>query len=126
MNISRDYGPQFDPTDGTVGKVKLVKRWVIVCPDLEMAALKKQYPKDLADLDLSGPMGMSVWFGMNGYQTRGTKKEAEELIKAFYENNPPDRVPKGLKAVQAWCWPGGFDFAGFLPETGYKNIGAGI
>ena len=30
MKISKEYGPQFDSADGTVGDVQLVKRWVIV------------------------------------------------------------------------------------------------
>lgn len=27
MKISKEYGPQFDPEDGTIGELQLVKRW---------------------------------------------------------------------------------------------------
>jgi hypothetical protein len=110
MIIDPTYGPQLDSKDGTLGKLKLVKRWVIVHPDLEMAALKKQYPKELFDIDLNGPMGWSLWFGRSE-KTLATKEETEKLIKAFYANNPPGRVPEGLKAVPAWCYPGHLGFA---------------
>lgn len=104
MIIDPRYGPQLDAKDGTLGKLKLVKHWVIVHPDLEIESLKKQYPKELADIDLNGPMGLSVWFGRSG-KVLETKKEAEELIAAFYANNRPGVVPEGLKATQAWYYP---------------------
>ncbi len=105
MIIDPKYGPQLDSKDGTLGNLKLVKRWAIVHPDLEMAALKKKYPEDLADLDLNGSMGWSLWYGRSE-NTLATKKETEELIDAFYANNRPGLVPAGLKAVQVWCYPG--------------------
>lgn len=30
MKVSKEYGPQLDPEDGTIGELKLVKRWY--CP----------------------------------------------------------------------------------------------
>lgn len=110
MIIDPRYGPQLDAKDGTLGELKLVKRWVIVYPDLEMKALKQKYPEELADMDLDGPMGLSVWFGKSDNSLK-TKKDAEDLIKAFYANNPPGTVPEGLKAVQAWCYPSHLGFA---------------
>ena len=111
MIIDQKYGPQLDAKDGTLGKLKLVKRWAIASPDLEMEALKKKYPVELADFDMDGPEGLTVFFGKSGGKTLDTKAEAEELIKAFYANNPPGRVPKGLKAVQAWYYPETLGFA---------------
>ncbi|MCK9434331.1 MAG: hypothetical protein M0R32_05795 [Candidatus Cloacimonetes bacterium] len=127
MIIDPKYGPQYDTKDGTIGKLQLVKRWVIGMPDLEMAALKLQYPKDLADIE----SGFLVWHGRNGQDTYATKKEAEEYIRLVIKNNRPGLYPEGLVPLHAWCYPGHFDFSGFIEaelpkEIAVKNAGAGI
>lgn len=100
MIISERYGPQFDAKDGTVGKLKLVKAWAIARPDPEIVALKKEHPEELKDLD-----PLSIWWGRDG--GFASKKLAEAHIKNVKKNNPPERVPEGMVAVQAWYYPNG-------------------
>ena len=109
MKDSSTYGPQLDGTDGTLGELKLVKRWVIVEPNLEIIALQKKHP----ELKSYGLVEVSVWHGRNGHQNKATKAEAEELLQSFISNNRPELIPEGLKVAQVWCYPGHFDMACF-------------
>ena len=108
MIISPEYGPQFDPKDGTTGKLQLVKRWVLAYPD-------KQFG------------GWILWRGRDGRDTKATKREADELAQAFVnENRGNGLVPEGLQAREAWCYPSHHDFAGFIDAYAWMEKFAGV
>lgn len=89
MIIDPDYGPQFDPTDGTIGQTQLVRRWVIK----------------------RGP-GLFDFFApyRQGRYTYATKEECEAHAQLFIDN-PTNRreLVEGLFAEEWWCYPGHFD-----------------
>jgi hypothetical protein len=87
MIISKEYGPQFDPTDGTVGDIKLVKRWVIV-------------------KNSDGFM----WPARQGRYTFATEDEAAKEKELVEKVNSADKIPEGgLGVADRWCWPEHFD-----------------
>lgn len=88
MKISKEYGPQFDETYGTVGNTQLVKRWAIIKDDGFMFASQQ------------------------GRNTRATKEEAEQDLANIKANNPVDSIPFGLTVGSLWCWPVHFDPVG--------------
>ena len=88
MIISKQYGPQFDETDGTVGNTQLVKRWAVIKEDGFMFASQQ------------------------GRNTRETKAEAEQDLANIKANNPVDNIPFGLTVGALWCWPVHFDPVG--------------
>lgn len=92
MKISEKYGPQFDETDGTVGKTQLVKRWAVIKEDGFMFASQQ------------------------GRNTRATKEEAERDLANIIANNPAELVPFGLTVGALWCWPVHFDPVGTAPD----------
>ena len=100
MIISKDYGPQLDPADGTCGEIKLVKRWVLIYSDDGHPAL---------------------WGPRQGRGTNATKAEAQRKAKVFIANNPPGKVPADLRAAPWWCWPGHFDPACAVPDEDTKH-----
>lgn len=89
MIISDRYGPQYDHTDGTIGKVKLVKRWVIVNENGDLVTARQ------------------------GRCTYESEKGAKHMIDAYWANNSKERVQqllgKELYAAQWWCYPNHFD-----------------
>jgi len=89
MIISDRYGPQYDHTDGTIGKLKLVIRWVIVNENGDLVTARQ------------------------GRFTHESKKDAENLIDAYWANNSEERVHqlfgKELYAEQWWCYPNHYD-----------------
>jgi hypothetical protein len=90
MIISETYGPQFDATDGTVGKTQLVKRWAVVKADGFM-------------------LGAS-----QGRNTHATKEEADSYLAAVMANNSAETLKQYLPLTVApfWCWPTHFDPVG--------------
>ena len=91
MIISKEYGPQFDPSDGTVGECQLVIRYVLVCdPSPPLFSGGMIHPKQ-------------------GRFTKATLEEALASIEEIKSNNPEDRIPKNLRAARCWCWPNHFD-----------------
>ena len=89
MIISKDYGPQLDPTDGTIGKLQLVKRWVLVSGEHD-----------------------EIWTHRQGRYTHATRKGAQLAVDEYVLGNPLDRVPADLRTIQMWCYPGHFDPCG--------------
>jgi hypothetical protein len=89
MIISSLYGPQFDPTDGTIGTLQCVKRWVLVKGD------------------------GNTFYPRQGRHTKATKDEAEALVKAAIRNNGPGTsghpYVQGLHVEEWWCYPRHFD-----------------
>lgn len=85
MIISREYGPQFDPSDGTIGEHQLVKRWLLV--------------------EESG----KLFRPQQGRYTYATEEEAGEVVKLFRDANPEGskyhELTAGLRAIQWWCDP---------------------
>jgi len=87
MIISKECGPQFDPTDGTVGDIKLVKRWVI----------------------FKNSDGL-MWPARQGRYTFATEDEATKEKELVEKVNSADMIPRGELGVAAkWCWPEHFD-----------------
>ncbi len=81
MQIDPLYGPQFDPTDGTLGRIQLLKRWVLVS-------------------------GSCIWTPARGaftYDKAETANRHASLLREI-EKAPPD-----LRAEAYWCWPGTHD-----------------
>lgn len=97
MKISKAYGPQFDRTDGTIGDLQLVKRWMIVN-------------------EVTG----NTFTSRQGRYTRQTKREVDEWITELEASNSPDRLqqiegsPVKLVAVEFWCYPEHFDPVGLV------------
>jgi hypothetical protein len=90
MKISKEYGPQFDPTDGTVGKLQLVKRWVIVRRS-------------------DGQM----WQARQGRYTYPSEAEAIARKDVIERNNSANLIPAGGLGVEPrWCYPVHFDPVG--------------
>jgi hypothetical protein len=87
------YGPQFDPSDGTIGHLQLVKRWVLV----------------------SGPAGLP-WPAHQGRYTHATRKAAVKFFAAVTANNRPGVYPEDLRVVPWWCYPVHHDPAGHYPK----------
>ena len=87
MVIDPKYGPQFDPSDGTVGETKLVRRYALVGKD-----------------------GLA-WPARQGRYTHGTREAAAKCLAGTLRNNNPDSFPelKELRVAPVWCWPGHFD-----------------
>lgn len=85
MIIHFQYGPQFDPRDGTIGLVQLVKRWVVV--------------KSTGDL----------YHPKQGRFTFESKIRAENVARISDESNPDREECRGLTAQQWWCYPGHFE-----------------
>lgn len=81
-----EYGPQFDRSDGTVGEIQLVRRWVLV----------------------HGPEGR-MFTPRQGSYTRATREEAEHYRREIAEGNPANLVPDDLRVEEWWCWPSHFD-----------------
>ena len=90
MKVSLQYGPQFDPSDGTVGETQLVRRWGLV--------------KD---------SGM-LFPALQGRYSSATKEEQEKRLKVLLENDPTI----DLECVELWCWPGHFDPVQVIKEHG--------
>jgi len=83
MIISEKYGPQFDPTDGTVGKTQLVKRWAVANSE-------------------------GFMFGASqGRYTHATEQEALKELSNIKANNLT--IGDSLRVAQFWCWPIHFD-----------------
>ena len=92
MIISKEFGPQFDPVDGTIGTMQLVKRWVLV----------KNSDGDM-------------WQARQGRYTFASGEEAIKHKKLIEDVNPADMIPKGGLGVAAmWCYPGHFDPVGHV------------
>ena len=89
MIVSDKYGPQFDPNDGTIGTLKLAKRWVIVNENGDLVTARQ------------------------GRFTYESRKDAENLIDAYWANNSKERVHqllgKEMYAEQWWCYPNHYD-----------------
>ncbi len=73
------FGPQFDPSDGTVGHIQLVKRW------------------GLTSLGLVWPNPKAVFM-------YDDQEEAEQHLELLKETRPAD-IPFDLQVVGWWCWP---------------------
>jgi len=86
MIIHPEYGPQIDPTDGTCGSVKLVKRYVMV----------------------SGEHGF-IWGTSQGRYTEPTLAKMKKRVAEIKRCNYEDRYPADLRPAAWWCWPGHFD-----------------
>ena len=90
MKISKEYGPQFDSIDGTVGGTQLAKRWVIV-------------------RNSDGQM----WQARQGQYTYPSEAEAVARKEAIERNNSASLLPEGGLGVEPrWCWPNNFDPVG--------------
>ena len=89
MIISREYGPQFDPSDGTLGKLQLVRRWGLC----------------RAETGLLWPAGQ----GRYTYADRPDAVKALEQVKTV---NRADLYPADLTVMALWCYPGHYDPAG--------------
>jgi hypothetical protein len=89
MIISDKYGPQYDHTDGTIGKIQLAKRWVIVNENGDLVTARQ------------------------GRFTYQSQQEAESMIVAYWANNSKETVwrhlGKELYAEAWWCYPNHFD-----------------
>ncbi len=97
MRISEEYGPQFDPEDGTVGKLQLVKRWAIA------------YEKTKA-----------LFHAREGQYMQESKETTQKEIAAFVRNSTQEKrrvTPESGKLVplQWWCYPNHFDPVGPVP-----------
>lgn len=87
MKISEIYGPQYDPTDGTIGELQLVKRWVLVSGE-----------------------DPEYWGTRQGRYTFETYKEAKQRAEVLIEANPNSKfVPADLRPCEYWCYPSHFD-----------------
>ncbi len=85
MIVHPRYGPQFDPLDGTIGTIRLVKRWVIVnADDLPLAPRQGRY-------------------------TYETQADADARAVALILHNPNGTFKGGLRTEQWWCFPEHFD-----------------
>lgn len=85
MKFSEQYGAQLDESDGTIGTLKLVRRFVIFDEDNQV-----------------------MWQARQGRHTYQSRSEVERHIELFKKNNPPDSIPN-LSAKEFWCYPGHFD-----------------
>ena len=96
MIISDRYGPQYDSSDGTIGKLQLVKRWVIVNEEGDLVTSRQ------------------------GRCTHSSRVDAESMIQAIWDNNPKEKVHqlmgKELYAAQWWCYPNHFDPIGPIKD----------
>lgn len=83
MVIDPGYGPQFDPSDGTVGETKLVRRYALVGKD-----------------------GLT-WPALQGRYTHATREAAADRLAGVLKNNNLDSLPelKDLRVAPVWCWP---------------------
>jgi hypothetical protein len=88
---STDYGPQFDPADGTIGPLRLVRRWAMTHPETGL-----------------------TWPAQQGRHTYGTEGEAREILDGIRTACPASRYPGvHLLDVRAvWCYPGHLDPCG--------------
>ena len=86
MKFTTEYGPQLDPTDGTIGNLKLVKRYAIA--------------RD----------GM-MCFAQQGRYTYATRKEAEVYLSQVQSANTID-IWDGMEVKAFWCHPNHFDPVG--------------
>ena len=89
MKISKEYGPQFDATDGTIGDLKLVKRYVVIRTE-------------------TGGM----FDHRQGRYTFADREGAENRRDALVSGNRPDHIGGELGVGVRWCYPGHFDPAG--------------
>lgn len=81
MRISREYGPQFDPVDGTIGKLQLVKRWVVLHAD------------------------GTLFDKRQGHYTYCDRSEAETRAQLFMGANKNNPKVQNLTVGQWWCYP---------------------
>jgi hypothetical protein len=80
MIIDPNYGPQFDPSDGTIGPHQLVRRWVIE--------------------DKPGNLFYRPW----GEYTFATQDDCQTRIAEFQSNPTNDpKLVEGLEAAEWWC-----------------------
>lgn len=88
MKISKEFGPQFDPADGTIGTLQLVRRWLICS-------------------------GEGMFYPRQGRYSWESWEKAADIIDSF-KDNPANagRLPAGLRPVAYWCYPGHFDPVG--------------
>ena len=93
MIISKNYGPQFDKSDGTVGETQLVKRYMLVNADTG-----------------------AIFTASQGRYTRETRELAEEWAAEVVAQNPPSAIGCKLAVESFWCWPGHFDPVGATPN----------
>lgn len=94
MKISKEYGPQYDDIDGTIGNLQLVKRYAITDNKNIMICARQ------------------------GRFTYGTKKEASNMLRAYKIGNSScisEMFPNGLKVTCFWCYPNHFDPVGVVP-----------
>ena len=77
------YGPQFDPSDGTIGRIQLVRRWT---------------------LSING----DIWTPARGPFTYDTEERANEHLKLIRASRDEDAL-LNLAAYPYWCWPHNFD-----------------
>ena len=90
MQTSNQYGPQFDPTDGTIGELQLEKRYVICLADGSMS-----YPHQ-------------------GRFTSATRAEAQERLNMIKAAHP---AVGSVDHVEAWwCYPRHHDPVGPVEE----------
>ena len=89
MTVSKQYGPQFDASDGTIGELQLVLRYVLVSGE-----------------------DASMWTSRQGRYTHATLKEASDAAALYKASNAPDREPSDLRPAPWWCYPGHFDPCG--------------
>jgi len=86
MIISEEYGPQFDPSDGTIGELQLVKRWGIVFKGTDRLFTARQ-----------------------GRYLVATEEDAQTRIDQIVAANSPDRIGGDLEPARFWCYPNHFD-----------------
>lgn len=95
MIVSPRYGPQLDVTDGTIGELQLVRRFVITC-------------------------GGEFFGTRQGRYTYATRDEAQSRADAI-QNEPTNiarkLVPGYLQAAEWWCYPEHFDPVAPAPES---------
>jgi hypothetical protein len=91
MKTSKEYGPQFDPADGTIGTLQLVKRWALTNPDDGL-----------------------VWPARRGQFTYGTVKEASAQLDAVKASNSKTHAPEVYRLLvrAVWCYPRHYDPCG--------------
>ena len=78
MINDRVFGPQFDPTDGTLGPLQLEKRWVLTTNHM-------------------------VWPSAQAFFTYDTRGQAEDHLKILEDAEVS--IPLDLAVHAWWCWP---------------------
>ena len=93
MIISEKYGPQLDTSDGTIGELKLVERFVVTY--LNSNGFRSSFRP------LQGPC------------TFYSKESADLYCESVLRSNPKgsygSKFTTGLRAEKWWCYPVHFD-----------------